>query len=157
MLTSENISLLYSLKNPEIIKVGIVYTQWNARLVDMMYYDAVSTFQQYGIQEKNIISVKVPGAIEISFAAKQLAEKKTLNLSGILAIGTIVKGETPHFDYVAMSVTQGITQLNLQYPIPFVFGVLTTNNYQQALERANIKGKEFAISLLNMIGLSQQL
>lgn len=72
-------------------------------------------------------------------------------------MGCVIKGDTPHFDFVAMSVTQGITQLNINYPIPFVFGVLTTNNYQQALERAAVKGKEFAISLLNMIGLSQQL
>jgi len=157
MLTSENIDLLYPLKNKENIRIGIVYTQWNARLTDMMYFDAVNTLKQAGILEKNIESWRVPGAVEIPFAAKKLAEKKSPSFDGILNIGCIIKGDTPHFDYVSMSVTQGITQLNLMYPIPFVFGILTTNNFQQALERSSVKGREFAITLLNMIALSQQI
>jgi len=155
MISHDVISLLYPIKNESDIKIGVVYTQWNGRLIEMMYYDAISTFKQYGIKENNIRSVQVPGAVEIPFAAKQLAETNTF--SGILTLGCIIKGDTPHFEYVSMSVTQGVTQLNLTYNIPFIFGVLTTNNYQQALERSGIKGKEFAISLLNMIGLSQQL
>lgn len=157
MLTSENIDLLYPLKNKENIRIGIVYTQWNARLTDMMYFDAVNTLKQAGILEKNIESWRVPGAVEIPFAAKKLAEKKSPSFDGVLNIGCIIKGDTPHFDYVSMSVTQGITQLNLMYPIPFVFGILTTNNFQQALERSSVKGREFAITLLNMIALSQQI
>jgi 6,7-dimethyl-8-ribityllumazine synthase len=157
MLTSENIELLYPLKNKENIRIGIVYTQWNARLTDMMYFDAVNTLKQAGILEKNIESWRVPGAVEIPFAAKKLAEKKSPSFDGVLNIGCIIKGDTPHFDYVSMSVTQGITQLNLMYPIPFVFGILTTNNFQQALERSSVKGREFAITLLNMIALSQQI
>jgi len=155
MISQDAISLLYPIKNESDIKIGIVYTQWNGRLIEMMYYDAISTFKQYGIKENNIDSVQVPGAVEIPFAAKQLAEANTFN--GILTLGCIIKGDTPHFEYVSLSVTQGVTQLNLTYNIPFVFGVLTTNNYQQALERSGIKGREFAISLLNMIGLSQHL
>lgn len=155
MISQDVISLLYPIKNESDIKIGVVYTQWNGRLIEMMYYDAISTFKQYGIKENNISAVQVPGAVEIPFAAKQLAETNTF--SGILTLGCIIKGDTPHFEYVSMSVTQGVTQLNLTYNIPFIFGVLTTNNYQQALERSGIKGKEFAISLLNMIGLSQQL
>ena len=155
MISQDVISLLYPIKNESDIKIGVVYTQWNGRLIEMMYHDAISTFKQYGIKENNICSVQVPGAVEIPFAAKQLAETNTF--SGILTLGCIIKGDTPHFEYVSMSVTQGVTQLNLTYNIPFIFGVLTTNNYQQELERSGIKGKEFAISLLNMIGLSQQL
>jgi len=157
MFTSENIELLYPLKNIENIRIGIIYTQWNALFTDMMYFDAVNTFKQAGIPEKNIESWRVPGAVEIPFAAKKLAEKKSPSVDGVLNIGCIIKGETPHFDYVSLSVTQGITQLNLMYPIPFVFGILTTNNIQQALERSCVKGREFAITLLNMIALSQQL
>jgi 6,7-dimethyl-8-ribityllumazine synthase len=145
------------LKNKENIRIGIVYTQWNARLTDMMYFDAVNTLKQAGILEKNIESWRVPGAVEIPFAAKKLAEKKSPSFDGVLNIGCIIKGDTPHFDYVSISVTQGITQLNLMYPIPFVFGILTTNNFQQALERSSVKGREFAITLLNMIALSQQI
>lgn len=155
MLSSESIQLIYSLHNISSIRIGIVYTQWNDKITEMMHYDAVNTFKQYGISENNLKSIKVPGAVEIPYASKKLAEKKTID--GILAIGCIIKGETPHFDYVAMSVTQGITQLNMMYSIPFVFGVLTTHNYQQALERAAFKGKESAITLLNMIALNQQL
>ncbi len=155
MLASDNIQLVYSLHQPENIHIGIIYTQWNARLVDMMYYDAMATFKSQGIQEKNIHSLQVPGSMEITFAARLLAEKKTPSIAGILTLGAVIKGETPHFDYVSMSVTQGITQLNLKYNIPFIFGILTTNNYQQALERAAVKGRETAISLLNMIAITQ--
>lgn len=155
MISKDTIQLIYPLEKYDTIHIGIVYTQWNERLTEMMYFDAVSTFQQSGISEKNIHSIKVPGAVEITFAAKKLAEKKTI--AGVLTLGCIIKGDTPHFDYVSMSVTQGITQLNLNYSIPFVFGVLTTNNYQQALERASVKGKESALTLLNMIGLSKQI
>ncbi len=155
MFVSDSIEILYPLENTENISIGIVYTQWNARLVEMMYFDAMNTLLKFGISDKNITSIRVPGSVEITFAAKKLAEKK--NLSGILTLGCIIKGETPHFDYVAMSVTQGITQLNIMYPIPFVFGVLTTNNYQQALERASVKGHETAITLLNMIALSKAI
>ncbi|GIV28784.1 MAG: 6,7-dimethyl-8-ribityllumazine synthase [Bacteroidia bacterium] len=155
MFVSENIKLQNELQDVQNLQIGIVHTQWNRRLVDMMYYDAVKTFINNGILEKHILSVEVPGSVEITFAAKKLAEKKTL--SGILTLGCIIKGDTPHFDYVAMSVTQGITQLNILYPIPFVLGVLTTHNYQQALERANTKGREFSLTLLNMIALSQRI
>lgn len=155
MLVSETIKLLHKPQNIHDIQIGIVYTQWNHRLVERMYEDAVKTFIDNGILEKNIHSIEVPGSVEITFAAKKLAEKKTL--SGILTLGCIIRGETPHFDYVAMSVTQGITQLNILYPVPFVFGIITANNYQQALVRSQQKGKELALTLLNMISLSQRI
>lgn len=156
MFTSDTIQLLYPLQDVPNIHIGIVYTQWNARLTEMMYYDAVQTFKSFGINENHIHSVQVPGAVEIPFAAKKLAEKTNPSLAGVLTLGCIIQGDTPHFEYVAMSVTQGITQLNIQYPVPFIFGVLTTNNYQQAIERAGTKGKEYAVSLLNMVGIYQR-
>lgn len=155
MLSTENIHLAYPLHNIEEIRIGIVHTQWNARLVDMIYHDAISTLKHYNIQEKNIVSYQVPGAMEIGFASKLLTEKTNPPVSGILTLGVVIKGETPHFDYVAMSVTNAVTQLNLMYNIPFIFGVITANDYQQALERAGVKGKEYAVSLLNMIALIQ--
>lgn len=157
MFASDTIQLLHPPQDIRNIHVGIVYTQWNARLTEMMYYDAVQTLKSFGIVEDNIHSVQVPGAVEIPFVAKKLAEKTTPSLAGVLTLGCIIQGDTSHFEYVAMSVTQGITQLNIQYSIPFIFGVLTTNNYQQAIERAGIKGKEYAVSLLNMIGIHQRL
>ncbi len=157
MFVSEEIKLLYPLQNKQEVRVGVVYTQWNARLVEMLYYDAIKTLQEYGIMEQNIYSVQVPGAVEITYAAKKLAEKKRTELSGILTLACVIRGDTPHFDYVAMSVTQGITQLNIQLDVPVVMGILTTHNYQQALERSTIKGREFAITLLNMMALSQKI
>lgn len=156
MLTSDHIQLIYPVQHLQEVKIGIIHTQWNARLVDMMYHDAISTFKQYGIQENNIISIQVPGAMEIGYAARFLIEKKR-PINGVLTLGAVIRGATPHFDYVCMSVTNAITQLNLTYSIPLIFGIITVNDYQQALERSGIKGKEYAISLLNMIGLTQTL
>lgn len=153
MLNIDSISLLYPLENPKSISIGIVHTQWNENLINTMYNQAMETFLQVGILSSNIHSIKVPGAMEIPFATKYLIQKKKYNIDGILTLGCVIKGDTPHFEYVSSSVTQGITQLNLAYNIPIIFGILTVNNYTQAKERSVIKGREFAISLINMINL----
>ncbi|MGL4411346.1 MAG: 6,7-dimethyl-8-ribityllumazine synthase, partial [Bacteroidales bacterium] len=94
----------------------------------------------------------VPGSFELTFAAKQLADHKEID--AVIVLGCVVRGDTPHFDYVCDSVTQGITELNLMYDIPFIFGLLTTDNMQQAEDRAGgihgNKGDECAISAIKM-------
>ncbi len=153
--SAEHIELLHTIEKPDLLTIGIVHTQWNARIVDMMHYDVLQTLAAQKISDKQVVSVQVPGSIEIPFAAKVLAERKK-HLDGIILLGCVIKGDTPHFEYVCQSVTQGSTQLNLTYSIPFIFGVLTVNNYQQAIERASVKGKEAAVSLLNMISINKR-
>ncbi|MCR6720765.1 MAG: 6,7-dimethyl-8-ribityllumazine synthase [Chitinophagaceae bacterium] len=111
-----------------------------------------------------IIRLTVPGAVELPFAIRQYWERKSgtdEHPSAFIALGCVVRGDTPHFEYVCQSVTQGITQLNLQLPVPTVFGVLTVNTDEQAQERIGgkhgHKGEEAAITALKMVALNQLL
>ena len=137
--------------------VVLVKTEWNAAIIDELERGALSVLEQYGIKSHTII---VPGAIEIPFAIQQCwANNKTPR--AFIALGCVIRGGTPHFDYVCQSVTQGITALNLSLPVPVVFGVLTVDNTTQAEERIGglhgHKGEEAAITALKMILLNHQL
>lgn len=140
--------------------VGIVVAKWNSFITDELLAGALEVLSQKGIQEEQIIVVYCPGAYEIPFTAKQLLPK----VDGVVALGAVIRGDTPHFHYVCDAVNTGITELNIQGNKPVVFGVLTTDNVQQAQERAGIvegekgnKGAEAALALLEMINLNQQL
>lgn len=143
--------------NVEDACVVLVKTEWNAAIVDELERGAIRILTQYGLQQ--IISVTVPGAVEIPFGIRAAMESKKPD--ACIALGCIIKGDTPHFDYVCQSVTTGVTQLNLQLPIPVIFGVLTVDNETQAQERIGgkhgHKGEEAAITALKMISLQQQL
>ena len=137
--------------------VVLVKTEWNAAIVDELERGCLKVLQQYNVSSKTVV---VPGAIEIPFAINQFwANNKTP--SAFIALGTVVRGDTPHFDYVCQSVTAGITQLNISLPVPVVFGVLTVNTQLQAEERIGgkhgHKGEEAAITALKMIVLNQEL
>ncbi len=140
------------------IKIAIVSTQWNEKITSLMVNSARKTLLGVGMKKENIEQYIVPGSIELPFVCKQIAKNR--DVDAIIVIGCIIQGETRHFDFVAKSVTEGITQLNLNYNIPFVFGVLTTDNKEQALERASVekqnKGKEFAISAIKMIEINRK-
>jgi 6,7-dimethyl-8-ribityllumazine synthase len=137
--------------------VVLVKTEWNAPVVDELEKGCIRIFEQYGIQHKTL---SVPGAVEIPFAIQQ-TWANTNQPSAFIALGCVIQGDTPHFDYVCQSITDGVTQLNLSLPVPTVFGVLTVNNDQQAQERIGgvhgHKGEEAAITALKMILLNQQL
>lgn len=147
--------------NPEKIpsavgmKIGIVVSEWNSDITDVLLKGAVDTLLKYGTKKENIAVSHVPGSFELTSGAKMLAD--TGNFDGIICIGCVIRGETPHFDYICQGVTHGITTLNLNYKIPFVYGVLTTNNVQQAKDRAGgrhgNKGDEAAITAIKMIAL----
>ena len=137
--------------------VVLVKTEWNAAIVDELERGCLKILQQNKVASKTVI---VPGAVEIPFAIAQYwANDRTP--SAFIALGTVIKGDTPHFDYVCQSVTQGVTQLNLSLPVPVIFGVLTVNTQQQAEERIGgkhgHKGEEAAITALKMIVLNQEL
>jgi 6,7-dimethyl-8-ribityllumazine synthase len=141
--------------------VVIVRTEWNAQIVDILEKGCIKVLKEKGVKVKVLL---VPGAIEIPFAIKQyweIYQYKPHKPHAFIALGCVLKGDTPHFEYVCSSVTQGITTLNLQLPIPTIFGVLTVNNQLQADERTGgkhgNKGEEAAVTALKMIALTQSI
>tara|TARA_B100001146_G_scaffold115071_1_gene101400 strand:- start:507 stop:968 length:462 start_codon:yes stop_codon:yes gene_type:complete len=130
---------------------GIVYTSWNKKIVNSLLENTKQELFSLGVNENNILVMEVPGAFEIPLAAKSLAS----NVDAVIALGAIVKGDTPHFEFIASSCAQGIVQVSLDENKPIIFGVLTTNNEEQALERSDAnrqnKGAEFARSAMQMI------
>jgi 6,7-dimethyl-8-ribityllumazine synthase len=138
--------------------IVLVKTEWNAAIVDELEKGCIAELQKHGV--KKIITVTVPGAFEIPFGIKSYWERsgKKKKPDAFIALGCIVRGDTPHFDYVCKAVTDGVLQLNLSLPVPTIFGVLTVDNDQQARERVGgkhgHKGEEAAITALKMIPLS---
>ncbi len=136
----------------------IVKTEWNANIVDELENGCKKIFKQQNTEHKTIV---VPGAIEIPFAVKAYAESSKQKADAFIVLGTVIRGDTPHFDYVCKSITDGVLSLNLILDVPVIFGVLTVENEQQALERIGgkhgHKGEEAAITSLKMIGLNKKL
>ncbi|OFY01987.1 MAG: 6,7-dimethyl-8-ribityllumazine synthase, partial [Bacteroidetes bacterium GWE2_41_25] len=112
------------------MRFGIVVSDWNNEITWSLLDGAVNTLRKHGATDENIIIKHVPGSFELPLGAQFLAEYD--DLDAVICLGCVIQGETPHFAYICQGVTQGITQLNLEYNIPFVFGVLTTLNLQQA-------------------------
>lgn len=142
--------------------VVIVRTDWNAKVVDQLEKGCIDTLKSNGIN--SIKSISVPGAIEIPFIIHKYWDTykyKDDRPRCFVALGCVIRGGTPHFDYVCQSVTQGITQLNLTLPVPVVFGVLTVDNEQQAEERIGgahgHKGEEAAYTAIKMINTIRTL
>ena len=139
--------------------IVLVKTEWNAAIVDELERGAIAELQKQKV--KKIITVTVPGAVEISFAIKTFWKniEKKKRPDAFIALGCVVRGDTPHFDYVCKAVTDGVVQLNLSLPVPTIFGVLTVDNEEQAKERIGgkhgHKGGEAAITALKMISLQQ--
>jgi 6,7-dimethyl-8-ribityllumazine synthase len=138
--------------------VVLVKTEWNALIVNELENGCLNLLHQYGIRTKTIV---VPGAVEIPFAIQhyQQTVKKKEKADAFVAVGCVVRGDTPHFEYVCQSVTQGITQLNVTMDVPSIFGVLTVNTQSQAEERIGgvhgHKGEEAGITAMKMILLSR--
>jgi 6,7-dimethyl-8-ribityllumazine synthase len=141
------------------MRFGIVVSDWNKDVTWSLLEGAVSTLKKHGAKDKNIIIKHVPGSFELTLGAQFLAEYE--DPDAVICLGCIIRGETPHFTYICQGVTQGITQLNLDYNIPFVFGVLTTDTYEQAIARAGgeygNKGDESAITAIKMAALQQEM
>lgn len=142
---------------PKDACVVIVRTAWNAETVDKLETGCIQVLQQ---QQVHVKSITVPGAVEIPFAIKkywELHKYKDDKPHAFITLGCVLRGDTPHFEYVCQSVTSGITQLNLMIPVPIIFGVLTVNNQQQVDERTGgshgHKGEESAWTALQMISL----
>ncbi len=134
------------------IRVGIVVSEWNPQITNALYEGAKKTLIKY---EAEFDTIKVPGTVELTYGAGVFMN--TENYDAVIVLGCVIRGETPHFDYVCDSVTYGITELNLEYNIPVIFGVLTTENQQQAIDRAGgkygNKGVECAIATIKMANI----
>lgn len=135
------------------LKVAIVAAEWNSKITDALLQGAIERLHDEGYPDSCADVFRVPGTVELTFAASRLID--TDMYDAIIVLGCVIRGDTSHFDYVCQSVTQGITQLNADGDIPVIFGVLTTDNEQQALDRAGgrlgNKGAEAAECAIKML------
>jgi 6,7-dimethyl-8-ribityllumazine synthase len=137
------------------MRFGIVVSDWNSEVTYALLEGAVNTLKRHGAHDDDILIRHVPGSFELTLGAQMIAEKE--DVDAVICLGCIIQGETPHFNYICQGVTFGITQLNIDYNIPFIFGVLTTNDLEQARERAGgihgNKGDEAAVTAIKMAAL----
>ena len=138
---------------------GIVLARFNSFIVDRLLDGALDTLKKHGVQERDITIVKVPGAYELPLAVKKMAMTETFD--AVIALGAVIRGGTPHFEYVAGECVKGLSQVSLDSMIPVAFGVLTVDTIEQAIERAGTKagnkGSEAAITAVEMLSLLRQL
>ena len=133
-------------------KYGLLSTQWNKFVVDVMLESAEKELTSQGVEPKNIVKIEVPGAYELPLAAKRMLEN---DIDAVIALGAVIKGETPHFDFVSSSCANGLTSVSLEANKPVLFGVLTTETEEQAIQRADPKegnkGAEVAQSAMELL------
>ena len=137
----------------------IVVSRWNSFVVDSLEAGAIDTLKRHGAQDENITVVRCPGAFEMPLVLQKAAESG--NYDAIVALGAVIRGGTPHFEYVAGEAVKGMAQVTLQHGVPIAFGVLTVDTIEQAIERAGTKagnkGGEAAVSAIEMVNLLRQL
>lgn len=139
-------------------RFGIVVSEWNHNITEGMFQGAVEALKDCGTLDENITRWNVPGSYELIFGCKEMIQ--TQKLDAVIAIGSVIQGETKHFDYVCEAVAQGIKDLNVTGDIPIIFCVLTDNTMQQAIDRSGgkhgNKGTEAAIAAIKMAQLKKQ-
>ena len=142
----------------EKLKIGVVTARFNLEVTEKLENGAVEYLASKGLKPEDLLVVRVPGAFEVPLAVKYLLER---GVDGVIALGAVIRGETTHYDYVCNAVERGCSQLQLEYGKPVAFGVLTTEDDDQALARAGgkhgNKGREAAEVVLEMIDLKRQL
>ncbi|HYG50649.1 MAG TPA: 6,7-dimethyl-8-ribityllumazine synthase [Flavobacteriales bacterium] len=141
------------------MKVGIACAEWNEEITGNLLAGAIITLEEAGVLRKNITIIHTPGAFELPLACQWLLQKN--NIMGVIAIGSVIQGETRHFDFVCQGVTQGIMEVGLKYNKPAIFCVLTDHTLEQAMERSGgnhgNKGVECAMALIKMLNNSLSL
>ncbi len=143
------------IKNAAAYKFGIVWAEWNHEITHALYKGACDTLIKHGVKPENIISKTVPGSFELVLGGQRMAQKA--DIDAVICIGCVIQGETRHFDFICNAVANGITDLNIKHNKPVVFGVLTTDNMQQAIDRAGgkhgNKGDEAAVTAIKMLSV----
>lgn len=134
-------------------KIAIVVAEWNEEITEALYEGALTCLKNHGVKKNNILRRTVPGSFELTTGALWMAEKK--NVDAVICLGCVIQGETPHFDYICQAVAYGLTEVGIKTKKPVIFGVLTTLNKSQALERAGgkvgNKGEEAALTAIKML------
>jgi len=140
------------------VKVSIVVSRFNGFITDRLLEGALDALRRHGVEEKGITVIRVPGSFEIPLGVRRAAGQK---VDAVIALGALIRGGTPHFDYLSAEVTKGVAQVMLETGIPVAFGVLTTDTVEQAIERAGTKagnkGAEAAQSALEMVSLLRKM
>jgi 6,7-dimethyl-8-ribityllumazine synthase len=138
---------------------GLLVSRFNSFIVESLVQGALDTLKRHGTEEKDIQIIRVPGAFEMPLAAQRMAAKDQFD--AIIALGAVIRGGTPHFEYVAGECTKGLANVSAKYDIPVAFGVLTVDTIEQAIERAGTKagnkGVEAAMSAIEMVNLMRKL
>lgn len=155
-----NLSIYDSTTLPDAtrFRFGIVVSEWNPTITEGLLKGAVDTLLDCGVNQSNIRTIHVPGSFELIYGAKKMQQQL---VNAVIAIGSVIKGETKHFDFVCQGVTQGIKDLNILHDVPVIFCVLTDDTLQQSIERSGgihgNKGVEAAITAIKMAHLSHTL
>lgn len=140
-------------------RYAIVVGRWNAFVVESLLEGAVDSLMRHGVEESNITIIRAPGAVEIPLVVKKAAASGKYD--AVIALGAVIRGGTPHFEYVAGECVKGLSSIALQYDIPVAFGVLTVDTIEQAIERsgtkAGNKGEEAAMSAFEMVALLKEM
>lgn len=143
----------------EDMRVAIVAAEWNGNVTSRLAEGAMAVFKEQGFADDQVDRFDVPGAVELTFAASQLIEASLYD--AVIVFGCVIRGGTPHFDYVCQSVTQGVTSLNADCDIPVIFGVLTVDTEQDALDRCGgpfgHKGREAAEAAIKMVAFTRRV
>jgi len=157
----KNLSQVEGTKVPSAkkMKFAVVYAEWNSEVTNALRDGAIKSLLKHGADKKNISVHAVPGSFELTLGAQYMAEHTKAD--AIICLGCVIQGETRHFDFICDAVANGITQLNIKYNKPFIFGVLTTDNQKQAVDRAGgkhgNKGDEAAVTAIKMLHLKDLL
>ena len=146
-----------TIPNAKDLRFGIVVSEWNSEITEGLFNGAIDALLDCGTQKNNIIRFNVPGSFELPLGCKKMID--TQNVDAVVAIGSVIQGETKHFDFVCSATAQGIMDLNLQTDTPVIFCVLTDNTLQQAIDRSGgkhgNKGTEAAIAAIKMATLGK--
>ena len=146
-------------QNAKGLRFGIVVSRFNDFVTSKLLSGALSAFKEQGAEEENLEVVRVPGAFEIPQAAKKLCSARKLD--AIICLGAVIQGGTPHFEYICAETSRGVGQVGLEFNIPVLFGVLTTNDLEQAVARSGSdssnKGREAALAAVEMASLYRKI
>jgi 6,7-dimethyl-8-ribityllumazine synthase len=148
-----------SIPNAEGLRFAIVVSEWNKNITENLYQGAHQVLLENGVLPEDILRMNVPGSFELTFGASLITN--TTDVDAIITLGSVVKGETKHFDFICQGISNGISQLNISSDIPVIFGLLTDDNMQQAIDRSGgklgNKGCECAIAAIKMASMNQIL
>ncbi len=154
-----NIKTIEGIYTGKGFKIGIVVSRFNSSLSDRLLEGALDCLLRHEVEKDNIVVVKVPGAFEIPITLEKLAQ--TNKFDGLIALGCLIRGATPHFDFIASQTTRGISQVSLKYSLPITYGLITADTLDQAIERAGTKagnkGFEAALALLELLNTFESI